>query len=130
MFCLVTGGAGFIGSHVCEALIARGDRVRILDNFATGKRDTAQKLQAAGIEFIEGDICSYHNVRDVEAIIHLAALPSVPRSIKDPITTNEANVGGTLNVLDAARERGVERVVFASSFLFTGRIFNCRKLRI
>ena len=119
MFCLVTGGAGFIGSHVCEALIARGDRVRILDNFATGKRDTAQRLQGSGIEFVEGDIRSYHivrdAVRDVEVIIHLAALPSVPRSIKDPITTNEVNVGGTLNVLNAAREGGVARVVFASS---------------
>jgi nucleoside-diphosphate-sugar epimerase len=119
VFCLVTGGAGFIGSHVCEALIARGDRVRILDNFATGKRDTAQRLQRSGIEFVEGDIRSYHivrdAVRDVEVIIHLAALPSVPRSIKDPITTNEVNVGGTLNVLDAAREGGVARVVFASS---------------
>ena len=119
MFCLVTGGAGFIGSHVCEALIARGDRVRILDNFATGKRDTAQRLQALGVEFIEGDVRSYHivrdAVRDVEAIIHLAALPSVPRSVKDPITTNEVNVGGTLNILDAAREADVERFVFASS---------------
>ena len=119
MFCLVTGGAGFIGSHVCEGLMARGNRVRILDNFATGKREMAQRLQGAGAEFMEGDIRSYHIVRDavcdVEAIIHLAALPSVPRSIKDPITTNEVNVGGTLNVLDAAREAGVERVVFASS---------------
>ncbi len=119
MFCLVTGGAGFIGSHICEALISRGDRVRILDNFATGKRDTAQRLQELGAEFVEGDIRSYHivrdAVRDVGAILHLAALPSVPRSVKDPITTNEVNVGGTLNVLDAAREGGVERVVFASS---------------
>ena len=119
MFCLVTGGAGFIGSHVCEALIARGDSVRMLDNFATGKRDTAQRLQGLGAELVEGDIRSYHIVRDavssVQAIIHLAALPSVPRSVKDPITTNEVNVGGTLNVLDAARDVGVSRVVFASS---------------
>jgi nucleoside-diphosphate-sugar epimerase len=93
VFCLVTGGAGFIGSHVCEALIARGDRVRILDNFSTGKRDTSQRSQGSGIEFVEGDMRSYHIVRDavrgVEVIIHWAALPSVPRSIKDPIITNE-----------------------------------------
>ena len=119
MFCLVTGGAGFIGSHICEALIARGDRVRILDNFATGKRDTAQELQELGAEFVEGDIRSYHTVREairkVDAVIHLAALPSVPRSVKDPITTNDVNVGGTLNVLDAAREGNIRRIVFASS---------------
>ena len=85
-FSLVTGGAGFIGSHVCEALIARGDRVRILDNFVTGKRDTAQRLQESGIEFVEGDIRSYHivrdAVRDVEVIIHLAALPQFRDQLK------------------------------------------------
>ena len=116
---LITGGAGFIGSHVVEALLKRGNKVRVIDNFSTGKRETARLLQDMGSELMEGDVRSYHIVREamdgVDKVVHLAALPSVPRSVKDPITTNEVNVGGTLNVLDAARESGVCRVVFASS---------------
>lgn len=117
-FYLVTGGAGFIGSNLVEALLRRGDRVRVLDNFATGKRENLQPFVSA-IELVEGDLRSYHIVREavngVDFILHQAALPSVPRSIKDPITSDEVNVAGTLNVLQAAREAGVRRVVYASS---------------
>ena len=115
---LVTGGAGFIGSHLVEELLRRGQRVRVLDNFSTGKRENIEPL-ADRIELVEGDIRSYHIVREavdgVDYVLHQGALPSVPRSINDPITTNEVNVTGTLNVLDAAKESGVRRVVYASS---------------
>lgn len=117
-FYLVTGGAGFIGSNIVEALIKRGDKVRVLDNFATGKRDNLTAW-ADKIEVVEGDIRSYHLVREavegVDFVLHQAALPSVPRSVRDPITSNEVNVSGTLNVLTAARDEKVERVVYASS---------------
>lgn len=116
---LVTGGAGFIGSHLVDELLnKRGEQVRVLDNFSTGKRENLEPY-AGRIEIIEGDLRSQHTVRqamaDVAYVFHQGALPSVPRSIEDPITTNEVNVSGTLNVLDAAREAGVKRVVFASS---------------
>jgi len=113
---LVTGGAGFIGSHLVEELLDRGERVRVLDNFSTGKRDNLTPY-AGRIEVVEGDLRSQHAVRQavkgVDYVLHQGALPSVPRSIEDPITTNEVNIGGTLNVLDASREAGVKRVVFA-----------------
>ncbi|MGE5401283.1 MAG: SDR family oxidoreductase [Ignavibacteriales bacterium] len=115
---LVTGGAGFIGSNIVEELLKRGSSVRVIDNFSTGKRDNLIPF-ASDIELIEGDIRSYHSVqkavKGVDIILHQAALPSVPRSIYDPITTNEVNVTGTLNILESAREAGVKRVVFASS---------------
>lgn len=115
---LVTGGAGFIGSHLVEELRRRGEKVRILDNFSTGKRENFDAF-AGRIELIEGDIRSHHIVREavegVDFVLHQGALPSVPRSINDPITTNEVNVTGTLNVLDAAKDAGVKRVVYASS---------------
>ena len=115
---LVTGGAGFIGSNIVEELLKRGHFVRVLDNFATGKRENLKEFEK-DIEFLEGDIRSYHIVRqavkDIEVILHQAALPSVPRSINDPITTNEVNVMGTLNILDAAKDVGVRRIVYASS---------------
>jgi len=115
---LVTGGAGFIGSNIVEELLRRGERVRVLDNFSTGKRENLISFHDK-IEVIEGDVRSYHIVRDavdgMDVILHEAALPSVPRSIRDPITTNEVNVGGTLNILDAAKDAKVKRVVFASS---------------
>ncbi|MBI2503701.1 MAG: SDR family oxidoreductase [Candidatus Latescibacteria bacterium] len=115
---LVTGGAGFIGSHLVEELLQRGEQVRVLDNFSTGKRDNLREVLDR-IELIEGDLRSYHTVRQavqgVDYVLHQGALPSVPRSIDDPITTNEVNVGGTLHVLDAARDAGVKRVVYASS---------------
>lgn len=120
---LVTGGAGFIGSNIVEELLIRNYSVRVLDNFSTGKRENLLvplgKDFAKDIELIEGDIRSFHivqqAVKGIDVILHQAALPSVPRSIKDPITSNEVNVVGTLNILDAAKENGVKRVVYASS---------------
>jgi UDP-glucose 4-epimerase len=115
---LVTGGGGFIGSHLAEHLLERGYRVRILDNFATGRRSSVAALDGQ-VELIEGDIQSYERVNKAlagcEVVFHLAALPSVPRSVQDPLTSNATNVIGTLNVLLAARDRGVRRVVYASS---------------
>lgn len=115
---LVTGGAGFIGSNIVAGLLAKGHSVKVLDNFSTGRRENIRAF-INDIELIEGDIRSYHTiaraVQGVEVILHHAALPSVPRSINDPITSNEVNVGGTLNVLDAAKDHKVKRVVFASS---------------
>jgi UDP-glucose 4-epimerase len=113
---LVTGGAGFIGSNLVRALLDRGDDVRVLDNFSTGSR---ANLDGLGIEVVEGELRSYervHNaVRGVEVVYHLGALGSVPRSVQDPLTSNAVNVDGTLNVLLAARDEGVRRVVFSSS---------------
>ena len=115
---LVTGGAGFIGSNIVEALVNKGEEVRVLDNFSTGRRDNLTPFLDK-IEIIEGDVRSYHIVHEavkgVDYILHQAALPSVPRSVKDPVTSNEVNVNGTLNILNAARDGGVKRVVFASS---------------
>jgi nucleoside-diphosphate-sugar epimerase len=115
---LVTGGAGFIGSHMVEELVRRGETVRVLDNLATGK--TANLASIAGrIDFQEADIRDLEaispNFRDTQYVIHLAALPSVARSVDDPLTANEVNVTGTLNVLLAARDAGVKRLVFAAS---------------
>jgi nucleoside-diphosphate-sugar epimerase len=117
---LVTGGAGFIGSNIVKELICRGEKVRVLDNFSTGKRENLFEFNNySNYELVEGDIRSFHIVRDsvkgADYILHQGALPSVPRSINDPITTNEVNINGTLNVLEAAREFEVKRVVFASS---------------
>jgi UDP-glucose 4-epimerase len=113
---LVTGGAGFIGSNLVRALLARGDEVRVLDNFSTGYRRNLESLDA---ELVEGDLRSYERVavavNGVEVVFHQGALPSVPRSIQDPLTSSAVNVEGTLNVLLAARDAGVRRVVFASS---------------
>ena len=115
---LVTGGAGFIGSNIVEELVKRGEKVRVLDNFSTGKRHNIEPFHES-IELIEGDVRSYHIVREaaegIDYILHEAALPSVPRSIRDPITSNEVNVVGTLNILHAAKDANVKRVVFASS---------------
>ena len=124
-FYLVTGGAGFIGSNIVQELIRHGEKIRVLDNFSTGKRENLVHLFDK-IELIEGDIRSYHIVREavdgVDFILHQAALPSVPRSINDPITTNEVNVTGTINILDAAKDANVKRVVFASSSSIYGEI--------
>ncbi|MCX6032766.1 MAG: SDR family oxidoreductase [Chloroflexi bacterium] len=115
---LVTGGAGFIGSHIVDELVQRGERVKVLDDFSTGRRENL--LGARGqIELFEGDIRNRQVVQlamqGVDYVLHQAALPSVPRSVADPLTTNEVNVTGTLNVLVAAREARVRRVVYASS---------------
>ena len=113
---LVTGGAGFIGSNLVRALLERGDAVRVLDNFSTGFR---ANLEGVEVEVVEGDLRSYervHNaVRGVEIVFHLGAMGSVPRSVQDPLTSTAVNVEGTLNVLLAARDEGVRRVVFSSS---------------
>jgi nucleoside-diphosphate-sugar epimerase len=115
---LVTGGAGFIGSHVAAHMLERGYRVRVLDNFATGRRSNLSALGGEA-ELVEGDIQSYERVAKAvagcEVVLHQAALPSVPRSIQDPLTSNATNVNGTLNVLLAARDQGVRRVVCTSS---------------
>ena len=118
MRALVTGGGGFIGSHVVRRLLTDGYEVRVLDNFATGRRENLLEVQD-DIELVEGDIQSYERVhtamRGCDKVAHLAALPSVPRSVQDPLTSNATNVTGTLNVLLAARDEGVGRVVYASS---------------
>jgi len=117
---LVTGGAGFIGSNIVKELLRQGQEVRALDNFATGKRENILPLlKNPKLTLIEGDLRSFHiaraAVKGVDYILHQGALPSVPRSINDPITSNDVNVLGTLNILEAAREFGVKRVVCASS---------------
>ena len=115
---LVTGGAGFIGSHLVERLLRDGHEVRVLDNFASGHRENLAAVWD-DVEMVEGDLQSYERVhaavRGSEVVFHLGALPSVPRSIQDPLTSTATNVTGTLNVLLAARDEGVRRVVFASS---------------
>jgi len=114
---LVTGGAGFIGSHLAQRLLREGHEVRILDSFATGRRSNLEVLD--GVELVEGDIQSYERAHTAvvgcDYVLHQAALPSVPRSIQDPLTSAAVNTTGTLNVLLAARDAGVQRVVFASS---------------
>jgi len=130
---LITGGAGFIGSNIAIELLKRGEKVRIIDNFSTGKRETVEEIKKfsetnrkdnkgkikGNLEIFEGDIRSYHIVREsvdgVDFVLHQAALPSVPRSVKDPLTSNEVNVVGTLNILNAAKDAKVKRIVYASS---------------
>ena len=115
---LVTGGAGFIGSSIVRALLARGDKVRVLDNFSTGKRENLADV-TADVEMIKADVRNKPScmeaAKGVEAVLHQAALGSVPRSVEDPETTHFVNVDGTLNLLLAARDQGVRRFVFASS---------------
>jgi len=117
---LVTGGAGFIGSNLCEALLEKGNKVVCLDNFATGKRENLKKLFIdANFTLIEGDIRNLDDclraTKNIDYVLHQAALGSVPRSIKDPITSNDVNVSGFLNMLVASRDNGVKRFVFAAS---------------
>ena len=112
---LVTGGAGFIGSHLAEALLKRGDTVRIVDNFSSGKQANLRP----GAEVIEGDLAddgvAARAVAGCQYVLHEAAVPSVPRSVKDPLGTHRANVEGTMKLLVAARDAGVKRLVFAGS---------------
>ena len=115
---LVTGGGGFIGGHLVEELVRRGEGVRVLDDFSTGRRENLAAL-ADRIELVEGSVTDPATVasavRGVEFVLHQAALPSVPRSVADPVRTNAVNVTGTLNLLVAARDAKVRRFVFASS---------------
>ncbi|MBO9308325.1 MAG: SDR family oxidoreductase [Chloroflexi bacterium] len=115
---LVTGGAGFIGSHLVDALLARGETVRVVDNFATGSREYIASVRDS-IEFYEVDITDLEALREpmqgVDYVLHQAAIPSVPRSVADPILTHEACATGTLNVLIAARDARVKRVIYAAS---------------
>jgi UDP-N-acetylglucosamine/UDP-N-acetyl-alpha-D-glucosaminouronate 4-epimerase len=114
---LVTGGAGFIGSHLVEELVRRGERVRVVDNLATGKRQNIAHLPS--VEFIEGDLAdpdvARRAVSGMDYVLHQAAIPSVPRSVQDPITSNRANIDASVNVLVAARDAGVRRLVYAGS---------------
>jgi nucleoside-diphosphate-sugar epimerase len=113
---LVTGGGGFIGHHLVRKLLADGYDVRVLDNFSTGRRE---RLEGVEVSLVEGDLRSYERahaaVRGTDVVFHLGALPSVPRSVQDPLTTGAVNVEGTLNILLAARDERVRRVIFASS---------------
>jgi UDP-glucose 4-epimerase len=122
---LVTGGAGFIGSQLVERLLHLGHAVRVLDNFSTGHRANLASF-AGDVDVVEGDIQSYervHNaVRGCDAVLHQAALPSVPRSIADPLTSHATNATGTLNVLLAARDEDIRRLVFASSSSVYGAV--------
>jgi UDP-glucose 4-epimerase len=117
---LVTGGAGFIGSHLTEALLQEGRHVRVLDNFSTGKRENLIfGKEYLPLEIMEGDIrkpaICQEAMKGIEYVFHQAALPSVQRSVEDPLVSNSVNVEGTLNILSAAREGGVKRVIYASS---------------
>src|SRR3954469_12150288 len=112
---LVTGGAGFIGSHISEELLKRGHRVRVVDNFITGYQHNLRK----GVEFVEGDVADPAVARRVVAgmdyVIHEAAIPSVPRSVDKPLESHRANIDGMLQMLLASRDAGVKRLVFAGS---------------
>ena len=114
---LVTGGAGFIGSHLTEELVRRGHRVRVADSFITGKRQNLDHI--SGVELVEGDLAdmdvAVRAVGGMDYVLHQAAIPSVPRSVKDPVTSNRAIIDASVNVLVAARDAGVKRLVYAGS---------------
>ena len=114
---LVTGGAGFIGSHMAEELVRRGETVRVVDSLITGKRDNLAHLPQ--VEFIKGDLADMAVARramdGIDYVLHQAAIPSVPRSVEDPVTSNRANIDASLNVLVAARDAKVKRVIYAGS---------------
>jgi nucleoside-diphosphate-sugar epimerase len=115
---LVTGGAGFIGSHLATALVERGDDVRVLDNFATGKRSNLDHIEGK-FELMEGDLrvpedCA-RACKGVEIVLHQGAVPSVPLSVENPVPSHDANINGTFNILQAARDAGVRRLMFAAS---------------
>lgn len=115
---LVTGGAGFIGSNLVKELVNRGEQVRILDNFSTGRRQNIRDFQS-DIEVVDGDIrdfwVTFDACKGVDFVLHQAALPSVNRSVENPLTSNDVNINGTLTVLECARRQGVKKLLFASS---------------
>jgi nucleoside-diphosphate-sugar epimerase len=115
---LVTGGAGFIGSNLVRELVNRGEQVRILDNFSTGRRQNIREFES-DIEIVEGDIREFwvtlDACKDIDFVLHQAALPSVNRSVENPLTSNDVNITGTLTVLECARRQGVRKLLFASS---------------
>ena len=114
---LVTGGAGFIGSHLTEELVRRGNVVRVVDSLITGKRQNIAHIP--NVEFVEGDLADIdvakRVVKDIDYVLHQAAIPSVPRSVQDPVTSNRANIDASLNILVAARDARVKRLVYAGS---------------
>ena len=128
---LVTGGAGFIGSHLVDALLARGDSVRVLDNLSTGSKANLAHAEGRDLSFSRAILLRLDRVREavagVDYVLHQAALPSVPRSIADPLLTHNTCATGTLNVLIAARDAGVKRVVYAASSLGLRRY--CRRVQ-
>ena len=115
---LVTGGAGFIGGHLAEALVGQGWQVRVLDDLSSGREENLAAIQA-DVELVHGSICDPDTLADavkgIEVVFHQAAVPSVPRSVAEPVRTNAVNLAGTLNVLEAARQGDVRRVVYAAS---------------
>lgn len=115
---LVTGGAGFIGGHIIDALLSQNAEVRVIDNLSTGKRENIDRVRNR-VDFIEADICDPEAIaramHGVELVFHEAAIPSVSRSVADPVASNQANVGGTVSVLNAARLAGVRKLVYAAS---------------
>ena len=117
MLFLVTGGAGFIGSHITDRLLADGHRVRILDNFSTGKRENIP--DSAAVEVVTGDVGDYETVRtamvQVDMVFHEAAIASVPETVGNPLASERVNYRGTLNILEAARQADIQRVMFACS---------------
>ncbi len=124
---MVTGGAGFIGSHIVDRLVEEGHRVRVVDNFSTGRRENLAHLEGHPlVQIAEGDICDWEFMAEVtegvDYVLHQAAIPSVPRSVSDPLSSHRVNVEGTLRVLLAAKDAGVRRVVFASSSSVYGDI--------
>lgn len=130
---LVTGGAGFIGSNLCETLLEKGNKVVCLDNFATGKKENISHLFSnSDFNFIQGDIRNLSDciksVQGVDYVLHQAALGSVPRSIKDPVTSNDVNVSGFLNMLIASKDEGVKRFIYAASSSTYGDSKNLPKI--